>query len=156
MFIETGTHDGDGCAAALAAGYEEVYSIEAGRDLYAQCIARFKDDARVHVVFGGSEVEFGRVLDQVREPATVWLDAHSAFGDMPAGTNLAPLLRELDALAGAPVRMHTVLVDDVRLFPILGTSLEEVCDQLRRVNSAYKLDVIDGNYFKQDVLVASL
>lgn len=156
IFIETGTHDGAGVRAALAAGYEKVHSIEAARDRYEECARLFENDNRVHLVLGSSDTVLAPLLAVIEEPATIWLDAHEAWGEMLPNTNLYPLCAELTALATAPVRDHTILVDDVRCFAGMGMTVERARDLLLRINPRYVVELIDGNYYKQDVLVATL
>jgi len=154
LFVETGTLAGDGVIAALGAGYTQVISIEAAKDLHAKAVIKFSDNPKVKLILGRSEIELPKLLSTLAEPATFWLDAHAAWGQMLDGTNLSPLRAELTALAAHPVKSHTILIDDIRTFPQLGTSLTEIIRMVKAINSSYIVEQIDSVGYKEDILAA--
>jgi len=158
VLVETGTFIGNGVQSALDAGFEQVYSIEASPNLYERALKRFTNDPRVTLVLGRSEVELAHILEEVFEPATIWLDAHNCWEGLLEDTDKFPLHLEIAALSKAPIRTHIVLVDDVRDFATMHTSVEEVQDRLRQVNPDYQFSFLDGvrgaEGFLNDILVA--
>lgn len=164
VFVETGTDKGGGVEMALAAGAEQVLSIELNARLAAEAMRRFADDGRVTVLCGDSATLLGEVLAGLGEPALVWLDAHEVLSDaVPRGP--APVLQELAALAAAPRRDHAVLIDDIRVFregspwrlydarsgkPVTVGELES---GVRAVNLDYRIEYLDAHEPK-DILAA--
>lgn len=151
IFIETGCLHGEGIAAALAAGFEKIVSIEIDRVnvLYAQ--NRFQ--RKPVVIICGDTVEvLPGVLSGLTETATFWLDAHPPTS--------SPVIAELAAIAATDIKNHTILIDDRRLMqdPSLPgsftTPLEsEVRAALLQINPAYKISFADG-YVPNDIIVA--
>jgi hypothetical protein len=119
-FIETGAYEGDGVQAALSAGFEIVCTIELLTERARNVLRRFHG-CPVRVLLGDSAEILPWVLRDVPR-ATVWLDAHDSTGEILTGDKY-PLKRELECLVGT---RHTILIDDVRLFPLYGLSIEGI------------------------------
>lgn len=67
-------------------------------------------------------------------------------------------LRELSAIARHPIKTHSILIDDVRLFLTHNfgdISLGDVAEALWAINPEYVLERVDG-YVPMDILTASL
>jgi hypothetical protein len=101
VFVETGTYEGGGVATALEAGFKHVYSIEIAPRYYHIALSCFRDDPRVHLFLGDSALLMRRVLEEVKVPATFWIDAHlpqDGAQHLPIWGN-NPVLFELVAIA---------------------------------------------------------
>lgn len=157
IFIETGSHRGEGIAQALAAGFDRVYSADSALSAYQACQQRFMEDWRVHLFHSDSRKFLQSLLPLIKEKATIWLDAHwcASGGGSPVDN---PLLGELEMIRKySDVRNHTILIDDVRL---MGNRVEAfphllaVIDALTMINSDYKIEYRDSDEFPNDILVA--
>ncbi|MEX0675916.1 MAG: hypothetical protein WD063_02495 [Pirellulales bacterium] len=117
VFIETGTYQGETLANALAAGFEELHSIEVCASNYELAKARFTDHAQVHLHFGSSPEILPRIIDPAI-PTTFWLDAHyqgSSRAEQDPAYGECPLLAELGIIFShdwSPI----VLIDDAYMF----------------------------------------
>lgn len=160
IFVETGSNNGNGIAKALDAGFQEIYSIELSKDLYETCTKRFVGHTNVHLYQGDSAKDLKKILSNINDEATFWLDSHysgfynsSAIGDINN-----PILEELAQIAEHHIKTHTLLIDDVRLF---GTfifdfiELDEVIDFIKTINPNYTFSYENG-YEANDVLVAKI
>lgn len=76
VFIETGTHAGQGVWAALNAGFSDIRSVEYDADFFRRSSKRFDGDNRVKLFFGKSVDKLPEMLEGVSDPAVFWLDAH--------------------------------------------------------------------------------
>jgi hypothetical protein len=155
-FVETGTWHGDGVQQALDAGFPRVRSIELSSALHAAAARRFAGDPRVRLYEGDSSRALGEMIADVRTPITFWLDGHWSRGDTACGDVPCPVLAELAQIARHPVKVHTILIDDVRLFRTEAEGfppLDTVVAALRAVNSAYRIDYVAG-FSPEDILVA--
>ena len=161
VFVETGTHWGNGLATALKAGFKKCYSIEIHRHLYGRACLRFHKEIKegtVTLKFGNSEKMLYEVLQSIKQPATFWLDAHisSQYGE-----NLAkncPIIEELNALRHHSINTHTILIDDLHCFNNDQhdyIDLEQVKTTLHAINSNYKFDFLDA-IIPKNILVAYL
>ena len=167
VFVETGSYRGDGVRAALDAGFERVITIEAGGPAWQHVRERFADDPRVTALLGSSVNMLEAAISNLDEPATFWLDAHwsgeGTGGLAPFRTNCvySPVLEELAVIAAHPVRGHTILVDDMRVFrdgvfadqdeePIWPTRLMEA---ILDIDERYEFVRLDGAE-TDDVLAA--
>jgi hypothetical protein len=117
-FIETGCYQGDGIAAALAAGFPSVCSCDINPDCVRHCEARFGGSQSVSLFAGDSLSALPEMLRACGEAPLVWLDAHfpAYYGlEEPAGTRF-PVREELRLLAKTPSFAHMViLIDDIRV-----------------------------------------
>ena len=116
VFIETGTHRGDGVRRALEAGFSEVYSMEPNISMLSRMPQGLLDDHRVMVGVGDSRkwlCDFIYMAEN--DSVTFWLDAHPdgelSFDDSP----LADELRHIKTCRNLYIST-TILIDDMRLF----------------------------------------
>lgn len=157
-FIETGSYVGEGIQNAIAAGFQEIHSIELSLVHYLDCCDRFRSLSNIHLFLGDSSSVLPMLLNQIDAPATFWLDSHYSFGTTAKGKSNTPLLAELEAIDNHLIRTHTILIDDVRLF---GTEefdyipLEGVIRRILQINPDYDISFEDG-LFARDVLVAKV
>ncbi len=155
-FVETGSYIGRGIQKALDAGFQHVYSIELSEKYYEMCQNRFSGNPNVTLVLGDSATMLPLLLEHINEPVTFWLDGHCSLGDTAKGDTMTPILKELDAIKNHPIKTHTILIDDVRLFGTWefdDTSINAIISKLKEINPDYSIVFEDG-YTKKDVLVA--
>lgn len=155
VFIETGTYKGDGVQLALDAGFEQIYSIELGIDLYINCTYRFAGIDKVHLFNGDSAMTLPLLLNDIDEPVTFWLDGHYSGGDTVLGSLNTPLLQELEAIKNHKIKTHTILIDDLRCWvkEVHGFNTNELIQKLKEINPDYSFDFEDGHVAK-DILAA--
>lgn len=173
IFVETGTHRGDGVAEALDAGFSCIYSCDVSHFAYGWCSHRFREHTDiVHLLLqdsrsflqdrvGRPAPEPGKFITDLGQKTTFWLDAHwcggnGEVGGADGGTDEDhPLLEELRIIGEHPLKNHTLLIDDVRMFstpswPALG----EVREAIFKINPNYQIEYRDGLEFSDDILVA--
>jgi hypothetical protein len=151
VFIETGSNIGRGIRIALDAGFKKVYSVEENTNLFNLCRAQFVGDAHVHLRLGDSPSFLRSVVRSISERAVIYLDAHSVERN--------PLLAELKALEGAPIRDHILMIDDVRMFGTPdwhGLSMKQIVDAVLRINPGYHFSYRDTNHAAGDVMIAEV
>lgn len=113
-FIETGTYQGD-TAAWAARHFVHVTTIELGPTYHAAAQARFRSSPNVHVLAGESSAVLCEIIPTLAKPALFWLDAHWSGLDTAGREIECPLLAEVALINSVP-HVHTVMVDDARLF----------------------------------------
>ncbi|MBT8341608.1 MAG: DUF268 domain-containing protein, partial [Desulfatitalea sp.] len=160
VFIETGTALGRGVKAALRAGFNTVISVEQNGDLAEFNRARFADDPRVTIIHGESLSALSQILADLDTPATFWLDAHRTGGGLDGGGAPYPLLEELRAIQRHPIRRHTLLIDDRRLFEQeFGIHEDQVRSVITSIDPGYRFSDAHSTpesvpYGRNDILVA--
>jgi hypothetical protein len=149
VFIETGSYHGDGIQQALDAGFSEVISIECTRDLYEYTRDRFEEDDRVQVLWGDSRDVLKEIMKIIDDQCTFWLDSHSP-------DNL-PLLKELEIIKNHPIKTHTILIDDLRLWTKAehGYDTKSLKEILLSINPDYQIRLDGCLDFPNDILVAT-
>ena len=165
-FIETGSAQGDGIKAALAAGFNKIYSIEVQPALYQHCKTQFDSDPRVTLAFGDSGVQLGNILTNVNEQCFFWLDGHYSGGNTGHSGKETPLLDELEHISKHGISTHTIAVDDTRDWRNssrrdtvngipLGFDIDTIKDKILSINSSYQFTYETKlRKFPNDVLVA--
>ncbi len=155
VFIETGSFRGDGTQAALDAGFEKVYTIEADEGLWVAVDNRFKNEPRVTCLYGLSTKHLLQIMATLSEPATFWLDAHTCTST-GAGSWACPLVEELRQIAVQPIKTHTILVDDLHLCGLELPGMGELRQRLFDINPDYKLSYASSAELSLglDILVA--
>jgi len=152
-FIESGTYQGDGVQQAIEAGFQNIISIESNETYFAQVQNRFKS-SNVKIIQGKAQHVLWNIIENIRSPITFWLDGHCDDAD--------PIIQELSIIAKHPIKTHTILIDDIRLYrkgvlldsehhkPVILPTIQAF---LRQININYKYAFDDG-YVKDDILVA--
>src|SRR5882724_7917824 len=113
-FVETGTYRGN--TAAWAAGqFTRVTTIELSPAFHAAAQERFRGQPGVRLLRGESSAVLREIVPTLTGPALFWLDAHWSGLDTVGREAECPLLAEI-AVINAASPVHTVLVDDARLF----------------------------------------
>jgi len=158
-FVETGSQDGHGIGAGIAAGFKEVHSIELSETHYLRCKALFQDSPKVHLWLGDSGIVLEEVIREMDAPITFWLDGHFCGNTSAKGDVNCPILQELECIKNHPIKTHTILIDDIRLFgsehfDFIPLSLIEA--KIREINPEYTITYEDAHHFSQDVLVARI
>jgi hypothetical protein len=167
IFVETGTHMGDGIIKALNCGFEQIFSIELSENLFNKASEKFSNNPNVMLFLGDSAEILPNILKKINEPVTFWLDAHySEDGISVLGNINSPLMLELEAIKNHHIKTHTILIDDLRCWKIgepdkypkihsfsNNFNIETIKDKLREINSNYYIYCIEG-HINDDVLVA--
>lgn len=159
VFVETGSHLGDGIQLALDAGFERVISIELSDKYYTHCQQRFFSEPRVSLVKGDTAFVLYDVIKDIDSRITFWLDGHHSCGDTALGAFWAPLIQELDAIKRHRRNDHTILIDDMRCWkepnPVHGFYEPELIEKVKSIRPDYVLSREDTPAAPQDILVAT-
>ena len=114
VFIETGTYRGDGVKKALLSGFKQIYSIEIDYNRFMLCKRMFRNYKNVTIIYGDSSVELPKLLQNITERATFWIDAHYCADGAYIGDKWCPMKEEFDAIKNHTINNHTILIDDWR------------------------------------------
>jgi hypothetical protein len=144
-FVETGSHMGDAVEVALKCGFKKIITIEIDGDKVKNIKKRFKTQiksGKVVVLHGDTSKIFSQVIESLDAPATFWLDAHRDDGYI--GDEIPPLVHELQSFLDQPIKEHTLLIDDRRIFGkemTWGQTLteEKILKLIDNINSDYKI-----------------
>jgi hypothetical protein len=147
VFIETGSAFGDGIQQAKDAGFKTIYSIELHEEAFSSCKKRFSKDNNITIIRGDSSVALSPLLDKIVQPTTFWLDGHDE--------DQYPLLKELEAIKKHPIKTHTIIIDDLRMFDENkhGLSLKIIKDKIIEINPHYEF-ILENGHIPNDILVA--
>jgi hypothetical protein len=114
VFIETGTHMGNGVKEALKAGFSEIYSIEIDEKRYLNCKKIFKENSNVTIILGDSGKVLPSLLKKINKKITFWIDAHYCADGAFIGDKWCPMKEEFDAIKDHHIKDNTILIDDWR------------------------------------------
>lgn len=160
IFVETGTHLGNGLQCAITAGHKKCYTIEIHEYLYQDACIRFAEQIASGTVVcfhGDSSHVLPDIISKLDEPATFWIDAHISgnYGDKLVEKN-CPIYEELQAIDNSPIRSHTLIVDDVACFDNQAHDnipLQEVQKKILSINSNYQFEFLDS-HLPRNIMVA--
>lgn len=163
IFVETGSHRGDGIQEALDTGcFDAIYSCDISPFAFGWCSHRFeKLNNRVYLYLNDSRAFLKEVLPSITTKITFWLDAHECGTDRGPGTESGseddvPLLEELQLIRKHEIKHHNILIDDVRLFGEGAYPKKEtIVAAIKRINPKYEIVYYDSPDFPGDILVAT-
>jgi len=142
-FVETGSYVGDGIQKAVAAGYENIISIELSEPHYNNCKKRFDGVDSVGLVQGDSADILLPTINEINEPIVFWLDGHYSCGKTAKGKYWSPILQELDAISKHPINTHTIMIDDMRCWRVDNPEFKfghlDIEEKIKAINSDYQL-----------------
>jgi hypothetical protein len=149
VFVETGSEQGYGIQQAVDAGFEKIYSIELHEKPYLYCLKKFLHNPCVYLIQGDSSLVLGEIINMIPVNITFWLDGHDE--------DAYPVLAELEAIKNHPIKTHTILIDDLRMFDEKkhGLSIEIIKKKILEINSDYKISFENG-HIVNDILVAHI
>ena len=150
IIIESGTYIG-AFVKRIKSDYKHIHTIEIVESFYNDACVMFKNDDNVTCHIGDSPEVLRNILKDIDEPVTFWLDAHYQ-GGVQSDSSKKPLLEELKAIGEHHIKDHIIMIDDVRMFDIFGTTPEEVEDIIKRINPEYTIKYCEGVQ-PNDVLV---
>ena len=115
IFIETGTHLGNGIISALQIRhFEKIYSIELSEKYFNFCKNKFQNLQEVNIILGDSGVILGQILDSINSPCVFWLDGHFSAGDTACSDDYcSPIVKELEHIKNHKIKNHTIIIDDM-------------------------------------------
>lgn len=155
-FVETGSFEGGAIQAAIDAGFSDIRSIEVDPGYFDHCSNRFQHDLRVTLFLGDSLELLPKMIEDITDPITFWLDAH--YGNSPTnGSDPTPLISELQLIGQHPVKSHTIMIDDIRLFGKSGwekITKFGVIDALLKINNKYEIVFENSLGYENDIIVA--
>ena len=118
-YVETGAYMGDGIKSVLS-NYPHIHSIELAEKWYQHNVDQFRTNSNVNMYLGDSKRVLPSVLETIKEPATIFLDAHYSGGTTALGEEEVPLLAELDILKDREYD-DIIVIDDIRLVGKTGS-----------------------------------
>jgi len=132
LFIETGTHVGDGVMAAAnrLTKVAHFHSVELTEPQYRYCANRFAGSRNITIHHGSSDAFLRNTLPIILKKADVdgnpaalviWLDAHWSGGNVGDPNNQCPIIEELKAIV--PLwsgRKIFLAIDDWEAFNVAG------------------------------------
>lgn len=145
-FVETGTYQGDGIRFALRAQFPEIHSIEINGQFVKRARMSFSRYSNVFIWQGSSGIMLWEVIKSMDRPITFWLDGHNGVPDKSGGKN-TPLMEELDQIKMHPIKIHTIVIDDMHccggvLFDYL--TKEDIIRKIKEINLDYEIMYVDG------------
>jgi hypothetical protein len=155
-FVETGTFIGYGVQQAVKAGFPNIISIELDINLAQKAQQFFASNKNIKIIQGDAIYMLWDIIKTIQEPITFWLDGHYSGGITAKGDVPDPILQELQIINKHPIKIHNILIDDIRLYKgEVSIKLIEIQDLLKQINKEYKYKLEDG-IVKEDILVAYL
>jgi hypothetical protein len=112
IYIETGAYRGDGIKKVVNE-YSEIHSIELSDKWYNYNVDLWKNNKNVHLHLGDSKKILSKLLENMNEPVTIFLDAHYSGYTDQYGEEETPLLFELDILKNRQYD-DIIIIDDCR------------------------------------------
>ncbi len=143
VLIETGTFLGD-MVEAQRNNFTKIYSIELQPSLAEKARERFKSVSHVEILQGDSGKLLRTILNELKEPAIFWLDAHYSGGLTAKGGSECPIYEELDAILEKKEK-HVLLIDDAQYFNGQGDypKINQLTKYIRDKDPRYKITVED-------------
>ncbi len=161
VYLETGIWRGDSMQQAIDAGFETIIGLDNDKSCIDFCFDRFTlaQHVKHHIQLekADSANDLWRIIKQINKPITFFLDAHwQLFEGTDKGANPFPLIQELEQIAKHQIKNHTIIIDDLLYLThpqITGWSLDYLTAELRKINQAYKFNLI-ANPIIANMLVA--
>ncbi|MBI5387437.1 MAG: hypothetical protein HZA90_22485 [Verrucomicrobia bacterium] len=139
-FIETGTFFGQ-TLAAVSNQFEKCLSVELLETLYEGNRRSFARKGSVTVFHGDSGSVLGDMIDQSSGRILFWLDGHFSGGITGHGSEVTPIMTELNSIRTKGRKDDCILIDDLRLF--VGTmgypTLETVKQGIYAISPDYEV-----------------
>lgn len=152
VFVETGTFHADGVRSALLAGFNRIISLD---------IVAYADEPlpqKVKLYLADSSTDLYGIIKDIDCKITFFLDAHLNEHTGHPESRRPAILEDIKQIARHPIKNHTILIDDVRLFETVffdHITIGQVQKAILRINDKYVFlyETIRPKY-ENDVMVA--
>jgi hypothetical protein len=144
VLVETGTCRGD-MVWALKDDFKQIFSVELSGELYKYSVHRCEGFPQIHLRLGDSATELSTICNEISGRVLFWLDGHYSGGDTAIGTDISPILAELNSIRNSGQIEPIILIDDARLFKV-GTgypTLSRVFECFATFNVPMNVSVYD-------------
>jgi len=100
---------------ALKMGFDKVYSVEYNEDRYKGCVNKFVNNSNVFLYKDDSALFLEKILQEIKDPAVIFLDAHFCGLNSKTGLNeiWIPIVNEMNAIIKYGTIGSTIIVDDL-------------------------------------------
>lgn len=146
VFIETGTHIGNGIANALGVNFNTIHSIEIMEENYNIAKDRWKHFNNVTIYHGDTSQMVETLLNSLNESSFFWLDAHFTVDSK------IPTYKELEYIKNHSIKDHTILVDDVSIY----FNYDQLENAIKDINPNYTISYEPTWRSEKDILVAKI
>lgn len=125
-FVETGSYRGF-TIDFMKSRFESIHSIELTEKWYNYCKKRYIDDKNVNLHHGDSRQILQEILNNIENPAIIFLDAHYSGGSTGKADEFCdtPLLGELECIKSRSEN-DIIIIDDISFFDQKGGIEEEI------------------------------
>lgn len=167
VFVETGTFQGDTLCEIIEnynlCNPSSIISLELSEVFFKSSVNRFKNNSNVTIHKANSKFDLYNIIKNIDSPITFWLDSHwSGVQDVGCDAEtICPILEELEQIKQHDIKIHTIMIDDIRLmnstnirehgFPV---SLQQIIKKIYEINPNYKIKYYNDYICNNDVLVA--
>lgn len=153
VFVETGTFRGKTSVWA-SANFRDVYTIENSRELFDSATRRLSAYSNIHLLYGNSALQLGKIVSDLTQPAIFWLDAHWCGGETYGNDDPCPLLEEIRIIKQSSGN-HIIMIDDARFFlkPPPRPQNSELWPGLREILDLLNKDKTFFTFVAEDVIV---
>lgn len=159
VFVETGTYDGRGVKFAMGCGFKRVITVELDPVRAATSRKELAGISGVEFHEGDSSDILPKILAELDEKATIFLDAHPITGAdvCKFGRKKWPLTEELKMIAAHSKRRdHHILVDDRHDFGLFETTDDMIFRLLYEINPKYTIAIEPNHYSAWDMVCATI
>ena len=164
-FVETGTFQGETLNIIAKSKVSKIISLELSDVFLNSCKKRFENNPNIFIYKGNSKYDLYDKINDIDSKITFWLDSHWS-GTPDVGCDLVticPVLEELEQIKQHSLKIHTIMIDDIRLmnnsdnkyegFPV---KIDQILTKLYEINPNYQIKYFDDYCAKNDVLVACI
>lgn len=150
IFIESGTHLGDGVNDAIQYEFETLYSVECLQDSFNSAKNRFKDNENVKLYCGYSKDKLPEIIKDVPDNKFIlfWLDAHlPCYYSKTDPTEFQeqlrfPLQDQLSIIKNLRLGRDVIIIDDLGMY-VEGDFQRQRFPEHLRSNSNKLIDTIN-------------
>lgn len=164
IFVETGTFQGDAVNKAINCKYKKIYTVEIDKKRYEKMVREYEDYDEVVFFHGNSGIVFPKIMDNIKEKCTIYLDAHYCGDNAEKGDKWSPIREELNYLKTHRIKNHTIIIGDwicqnnTHIDEQSGLETgymghEKTLRKIKKINNKYKFSLEKG-CCEDDVLVA--
>lgn len=145
IFIESGTYLGD-MINAVKNDFVQIYSIELDSRLFQRAKKRFRQFSHISILEGNSSQILPKLLTKINSPCLFWLDAHYSEGITAKGSEITPILNEVQAILSWYHEGTVILIDDAKFLDnLVGLdSLQKLINQSKyQLNLRIENDIVE-------------
>ncbi len=114
-----------------------------------------KNNQIVSIIKGDSYNELNKLISQINEPFTYWLDGHYSGGKTGFGFLEFPIMIELESILKRNINDEIIYIDDMRILENYSKTINKnlIIELVNKYKNNFNISYERSEFYKEDIMI---